>query len=104
MTLNIIIGGSVGLLLFIIGIMLFAFKSATTLLSGYEPGKYDDEKLRKFIGWCLILLAVVQFGATGLMEVFPGYEIWIGLMFLLPAYVVILTIAIYRANKNYKLK
>jgi len=97
---NVLILGSVGILISIIGVVIFRFKTVH-LLAGYKPGKYDDDKLSKisgshllFVGLWLILGSVFIFALPERIE----------MVGILISFGVILAIAkmIYHCNKYAK--
>ena len=93
----------VGALVLILGVVLLVSKSAIVLLAGYKPGKYDDAKLGKFVGWHLLALGLITIFCAAIYEIAPEYEngIWIAMTI---ATLAIVAKLVWGANKHYRLK
>jgi|GEM_PF-2424139 len=93
----------VGILLSVVGILFLAFKSAIMMMSGYEEGKYDDEKLRKHIGWHLLMMGI-GFLFTALMSALIYEYAVIFILAYIPALIAIIVKMIFQGEKRYRIK
>ena len=92
-----------GILILIIGIFLVVFKSSVNMLAGYKPRKYDDEGLRKFAGWHLVVLGLIFMFLAFLIMILPEHEIPFSMM-ATPALFAVLIKMVYVGNKRYRNK
>ena len=94
--------GVVGGLLAVFGIIMLLFKSAIMMMSGYEPGKFDDEKLRKFLGWHLLVIGFGFLISSVLAYFIYDYSL-IFILSYIPALIAIIIKMLYQ-GRRYRIK
>ena len=98
-----IIFGFVGAILIIVGISFLIFKGAIAMLAGYKPGKYDDEKLRKFAGLHIALLGLVWIATSVLLTLMPIHANSITILAIV-IFIAIFLKMVIQGEKRYRLK
>ena len=95
--------GLVGALLIVVGVLFLLFKSAIIMMSGYEQGKYEDEGLRKHMGWHLVVMGLGFVLSATLSRLMPEYAI-LPILLYIPALIAVTVKMIFQGERRYRIK